>query len=25
LKTTQKYLGVQDATEVESTINKPMF
>ncbi len=25
LKTTQKYLGVQDATEVESKINKPMF
>jgi integrase/recombinase XerD len=25
LKTTQKYLGVQDAAEVESKINKPMF
>jgi integrase len=25
LKTTQKYLGVQDAMEVESRINKPMF
>lgn len=25
LKTTQKYLGVQDSAEVESKINKPMF